>query len=102
MSAVEVELARKQWEEGSKRFDDDVRDQPWMLDALEVVIDELRRRVGQTFTLRELAEAYARADDWTRVAMADRAPYPGWPRVLTTVQDAAFHLYSRGATDYAP
>lgn len=102
MSAVEVELARRQWEEGSKRFDDDVRAQPRMLDALAVVTDELRRRVGQTFTLGELAAVYAHADDWTRVAIADHAPYPGWPRGVTTVQDAAFHVYARGAADYVP
>mgnify|MGYP006199463559 CR=1 FL=1 len=30
------------------------------------------------------------------------AAFPGWPRALTTVQDAAFHLYARGATDYRP
>jgi hypothetical protein len=102
MSTVEVELARRQWEEGSRRLDEEARNYPWLLDALEVVTDELRRRVGQTFTLGDLAGAYARADDWARVAVADRAPYPGWPRALTTVQDAAFHRYSRGATDYAP
>jgi hypothetical protein len=102
MSAVEVELARRQWEEGRKRFDDEVRVQPRMLDALEVVTDELRRRVGQTFTLDELATAYAHADDWARVAIADHAPFSGWPGAVTTVQDAAFHLYSRGATDYGP
>jgi hypothetical protein len=102
MAAVEVELARTQWEEGHKRFDDEVGVQPRMLEALEVVTDELRRRVGQTFTLADLATAYANADDWTRVAIADHAPYPGWPSGVTTVQDAAFHLYSRGATDYVP
>jgi hypothetical protein len=102
MSAVEVELARGQWEDGSKRFDDDVRFQPRMLDALEVVTDELRRRVGQTFTLGELAVAYAHADDWARIAVGDRTPYPGWPRGVTTVLDTAFHVYARGASDYAP
>ena len=102
MSAVEVQLARRQWEEGHQRLDEEARADPRLLEALEVVVDELRRRVGQTFTLDELAAAYDRAEDWVRAAMADFAAFPGWPRTLTTVQDAAFHVYSRGATDYRP
>jgi len=73
-----------------------------LLAQLEVVTDELRKRVGQTFTLEELASAYARADDWVRAAVDERAPTPGWPRTLSLVQDAAFHMYQRGASDYAP
>jgi len=102
MPTVEVQLARRQWEEGSRRFDDESKVEPRLLDAFEVVIDELRKRVGQTFSLEELSLAYDHADDWTRPAVADRTPFPGWPRSLATVQDAAFHAYSRGARDYEP
>ena len=65
---------------------------PRLLDAFDAVIDELRRRVGQTFTLEELAQAYDAAEHWARTAIADRAAFPGWPRSLTDVLDAAFHL----------
>jgi hypothetical protein len=102
--SVEVELARRQWVEGHERFDAELRSgrrEP-LLAALEAVSDELRKRVGQTFTLAELAREYARADGWVRDAVSERARFSGWPRYLTTVQDAAFHLYSRGATDYVP
>jgi len=102
MEAVAVTLARSQWEEGSRRFDEAVKHDPRLLDAFDAVIDDLRRRVGQTFTLEELAEAYDAAEHWARTAIADRAAFPGWPRSLTDVLDAAFHLYARGATDYAP
>ena len=105
MSSVEVELARRQWEEGRKRFDEESRDrarQSRLLTALEAVTDELRKRVGQTFTLAELARAYNGADDWVREAIDEHADFPGWPADATTVQDTAFHLYSRGATDYSP
>lgn len=105
VSSVEVELARRQWEAGVRAVDASAGDrtrQARLLAALEVVTDELRRRVGQSFTLAELADAYARAEDWVRVAISDHAAYPGWPADATTVQDAAFHLYARGATDYAP
>jgi|SRR5687768_9756712 hypothetical protein len=102
MEAVAVELARSQWEEGSRRFDEAVKLDRRLLDAVDAVLDDLRRRVGQTFTLEELAAAYDAAEHWAHAAVADRAAFPGWPRRLTDVLDAAFHLYARGATDYAP
>ena len=52
--------------------------------------------------LEELAAAYVRADDWARAAVGERAATPGWPRTLAIVQDAAFHMYQRGAVDYTP
>lgn len=103
--SVEIELARRQWEQGHERFDAEsgaASRQQALLGALEAVLDELRRRVGQTFTLADLAREYGRADDWVRSSVSERARFSGWPRYLTTVQDAAFHLYARGATDYAP
>ena len=105
VSGVEVELARRQWEQGSRRFDEATKDgsrQERLLPALEAVTDELRRRVGQSFTLADLARAYARADDWVRAAIDEHAAYRGWPADATIVQDTAFHRYSRGALDYEP
>jgi hypothetical protein len=102
MPTVEVQLARRQWDEGSRRFDEDSKSDPRLLAAFEIVTDELRKRVGQTFSLDQLARAYAQADDWARTAVAERAPFPGWPGSVTLVQDAAFHAYARGATDYVP
>ena len=102
MEAVAVRLARSQWAEGSRRFDEAVKADRRLLDASDAVSDELRRRVGQTFTLEELAAAYETAERWAYEAVADHAAFPGWPRRLTDVLDAAFHLYALGATDYAP
>jgi hypothetical protein len=102
VDAFAVKLARSEWAEGSRRFDEAVKADRRLLSASDVVIDELRRRVGQTFTLEELAEAYNTAERWAYAAVADHAAFPGWPRRLTDVLDAAFHLYARGATDYAP
>jgi hypothetical protein len=62
----------------------------------------LRARIGQTFTLDELVAVYGQVERWGREAVAERAPYDGWPRDLALVQDAAFHLYSRGALDFEP
>jgi hypothetical protein len=100
-----TETARREWEEGHRRFDTLARDpvaRPRLLAQLEVVTDELRKRVGQTFTLGELVAAYESAERWTREAIAERAPGPGWPRTVSLVEDAAFHLYQRGAVDYEP
>lgn len=102
---IALDTVRQEWEEGNRRFEQALEDpaaRERLLAQLEVVTDELRKRIGQTFTLDELARAYAGADDWVRNAVEEHAPAPGWPRTLSLVQDAAFHLYQRGAVDYAP
>lgn len=93
-----------EWEEGYRRLRD-VRDparRERLLAQLELVTDELRRRLGTTFTLAELVQAYAEAERWSREAVSERASSRDWVRDLTTVADASFHLYARGATDYKP
>ena len=103
--SVVVDVARREWEDGYRRFQAASRD-PVAADRLaaqlEVVTGELRRRIGQTFTLEELAAIYDRAEAWVRDAVSEHAATPGWPRTLALVEDAAFHLYQRGAVDYKP
>ena len=69
---------------------------------LTLLRDELRKRIGSTFTLAELADAYGASEAWARDAISERSPAPGWPRTLSIVEGAAFHLYARGAVDYRP
>jgi len=100
-----VETIRQEWERGNRGFEELLRDpvgRPRLLAQLEVVGAELRKRVGETFTLDELAATYSNADDWVRAAVEERAATPGWARTLALVQDAAFHRYQRGANDYRP
>lgn len=100
-----LEAVRQEWEEGNRRFEQALEDRsarPRLLAQVEVVTDELRKRVGQTFTLESLAEAYGDADRWVRDAIEERAGAPGWPRTVSLVQAAAFYLYQRGAVDYSP
>lgn len=100
-----IDAARQQWEEGNRRFESYSADPELyirLLDQLEVATEELRKRIGETFTLAELADAYSASDHWLRDAVEDRVEAPGWERQLSLVQDAAFHLYARGATDYSP
>ena len=105
ITEAEVESARREWEEGHRRLRDEARREPQperLLAQVDAVAAELRRRVGGTFTLRELATAYAGAERWSRSVVAEHAAAPGWPRTLSLVEAAAFHEYARGAQDYEP
>jgi hypothetical protein len=100
-----VDVARQQWAEGNRRFESAAADPEAyerLQAQLEVATEELRKRVGETFTLAQLAETYDAADGWMREAIEERAGLPGWARHLSIVQDAAFHRFARGATDYSP
>ncbi len=103
--AIGIETTRAEWEQGYRRVED-ARSDRTRYDRLHaqvgIVLEELRRRVGQTFTLADLVRAYLEAERWVREAVSERAGTPGWPRDLATVQAAAFHQYQRGAVDYEP
>jgi hypothetical protein len=101
----QVEVARQEWEEGSRRLEathDDSRRYRQLVELLELVLDELRRRIGQTYTLAELVAAYGESERWAREVLEERAAAPGWPRDLAVVVAAAFDAYQRGAIDYEP
>ncbi len=105
VTEAELESARREWDDGYRRLHEHARQESQperLLAQVDAVGAELRRRVGGTFTLRELAAAYAGADRWSRSVVAERAPAPGWPRTLALVEAAAFHEYARGAQDYEP
>jgi hypothetical protein len=102
---VDLELVRQQWQDGSRRVErtrSDPARYAHLHGLVEVLISELRRRIGQTFTLAELAEAYAGADDWARFVLDEAEPEDSPPAEVSTVADAAFHTYARGALDYVP
>jgi hypothetical protein len=102
---VDAEVARQEWEAGNRRLDATRRDPSRHVELLvqtELVIAELRRRMGQTFTLAALVDAYGEADDWVlHVLDSDdpEAPVATEPGMIAA---AAFHAYARGATDYRP
>ena len=103
MAADANALVRQEWEEGHRRLEAERAQRARyerLLEQVEVVTDELRRRVGQTYTLDELAAAYRDAERWGREAVEERRPSAGWPRDLALVLAAAFHAYQRGAVDY--
>jgi hypothetical protein len=101
----QVEVARQEWEEGSRRLEavhEDRRRYRQLLELQELVLDELRKRHGQTYTLAELVAAYGESERWGREVLEERAAAPGWPRDLSLVLAAAFDAYQRGAIDYEP
>jgi hypothetical protein len=103
-AVVDLELARHQWEEG-RRAVDRTRSDPAahrrLVAQIDVVAAELTRRVGQVFTLDELATEYDSADRWTLETIDDAFP-DDVPADVSTAANAAFDLYSRRASDYAP
>ena len=104
MAANLVDHARQEWQEGNRRLEAEARrpGKDQLYAQLDAVLAALRRRVGETFTLEQLAQAYVGSEDWAREAVAEHAAGPGWARDLTVVNDAAFYLYARGAVDYRP
>ena len=105
LALSQVEVARQEWEEGARRLEaarEDRRRYRQLLELLELVLDELRKRIGQTYTLAELVVAYGESDRWAREVLEERAATPAWPRDLSVVLAAAFDAYQRGAIDYEP
>lgn len=102
---ADVQSARLEWEDANSRLEQALRD-PLRVEALEVqlelVLRELRKRVGATYTLQELGDAYRTAEPWVRDVLAEHSPSRDWPVTLSMVEGAAFHAYSRGALDYQP
>ena len=102
--AASLDIARHQWEAAQRRLEGlrgDPRASARAYTNLELVTVELRRRLGGSFTLDELAGVYERAEDWARALLEERGT-PGWPAQLTLVVDAAFGMYAHSASDYRP
>jgi hypothetical protein len=99
-----VTLATQQWSDAYRNLRGDAGQdiEPRVLDQMDAVVVELRRRIGGTFTLGELEDVYGGSESWARHAIGERDPRPGWVRTASLATDAAFHLYARGARDYRP
>ena len=104
----EVESAVLQWEEGYRRLQES-RSEPPLYRALGRIVvsvqDELRKRLGSTFSVAELAALYRDvATDWAFEVGTGLTP--GLPDDLdrwdpSAAADAAFYLYMREAADFA-
>jgi hypothetical protein len=96
--AYAVENALYQWREGERRVAETPEPARTDLDqAADAVVEELRRRLGSSFVLDELADFYAQGTD-SAVELARRR---GAGSDAATVVDAAFGRYAREASNYA-
>jgi len=92
------------WEEGYDRLQAARSDAALYraLGRLVVAVqDELRRRLGSTFTVGELVDLYRQGTDWALEMAIGRNPEDSRLWDLSIGADAAFYLYMREAADYA-
>ena len=96
--AFELESALYQWREGEQHLRDVSPSEQFALERAAAAVGEaLRRRLGSSFTVTELAILYASGTDW-----ADSIATQNWAGSDTTaVVDAAFGRYAREARDFA-
>jgi hypothetical protein len=96
--AYTLENALFQWREGERILAGTPEPARTDLDlAADAVIEGLRRRLGSSFVVAELADLYADDTDWaTGIAWRHAAGSD-----TTAVVDAAFHRYAREASDFA-
>ena len=93
-----IENALFQWEEGDRRLREARELERTDLErAAAVVLEELRRRLGSSFTIDELAAFYGAGVDWA----AELAQQRSTGADAAWVVDAAFFRYAREAADFA-
>ena len=96
--AYAIENALFQWEEGEARVREASGSEARELErAARLVVEELRRRLGGSFTLGELADLYGEGTDWVRDEVQRRFREVS----IGTAVDAGFLRYARSASDYA-
>jgi hypothetical protein len=96
--AYALDNALFQWQEGDQRVREaPERQRPLLEDAVEAVIEELRKRHGSTFTADQLVSFYASGTDWA----AQVAESQGARGAAADVVDAAFNRYAREASNFA-
>ena len=93
-----LENALFQWEAGIERLRDLEREGMLRGDQVTVPVrEELRRRLGATFSAGELADLYGSGTDWaSQLTGVD----PGMSDLQDLV-DAAFWLHLQAASDFA-
>lgn len=94
-----IAAARYAWEDGLRRLEPFLAADGNHARIVKAVHDELRRRVGVTFRMADLARAYDGASGWYLDLAARVAPREpdAWEPAVTL--DGAFGLYQRMATD---
>jgi hypothetical protein len=99
--AYPLDNALFQWETGKRGLEsiEDPRQRRMADRVVDAIREELRRRIGPTFSATELADLYGEGTDWCQQVAIDVAP--AIEGDAQSLGDAAFWLYLRGATDFA-
>jgi hypothetical protein len=92
--AYPLENALFQWREGESRVGEAAR--AGLERAVDAVVNELRRRLGSSFLLEELAAFYGAGTDWA----TELAARNGAGKDAAAAVDAAFSRYAREASNY--
>ena len=96
------EAVEQQWWEGARRAARVPAEQRPAVDrVVEVLVAELRRRLGSTFSVDELVALYDAGTSWCLDAAYAVAPGAPWAWDARTTTDAAFARYVREAQDFA-
>lgn len=96
------ETAVFDWRAGERRVEEAPPGERSELErVVTAIVAELRRRVGSTFTVDELAAFYDQGTDWCLLVAQRIAPEAPYAWDMATVADAAFHRYLGAAIDYA-
>ncbi|HEX5308709.1 MAG TPA: hypothetical protein VFW38_06475 [Solirubrobacteraceae bacterium] len=91
-----------QWQEGERRLRAAGSEQRALLQRIvDVLVVDLRRRLGGRFTAEELAQLYASGTAWCLQLAMGLAPEDPWAWDSRVVVDAAFARYLREASDFA-
>jgi hypothetical protein len=97
-----LDYAIQQWRQGEQRLSRAPAEQALLLQRIaDMLVVELRRRLGGRFSAQELAELYGRGTSWCLQLAMDVAPDDPWAWDSRVVVDAAFARYLREATDFA-
>ena len=96
--AYAIENARFQWDEGERRLrQTDEPERSHLERATIAVEDEIRRRLGGSFSIKELVALYGEGTDWADQVAQRRSAGLDTGMVV----DAAFASYARDAFDFA-
>jgi len=90
------------WQQGDRRLKDAPQERRVTLERVtDVLVAELRRRLGGRFSSGELVELYGHGTAWCLQVAMKVAPENPWAWEAGVVADAAFGRYLREACDYA-
>jgi hypothetical protein len=99
---MSFENAIYQWQQGERRLHGAPAERGALLERVtEMLVAELRRRLGGRFSAQELVDLYGHGTAWCLQAAMRQAPDDPWAWDSSIVVDAAFGRYLREASDYA-